>query len=126
MVKRCLIECTLHSNPTENLSSYDVKRSKIYNVSILARKDNFHQVANCSNRIMEGHNYWVLASDLHNLINHGEITLQFLRDPVLLDLWCDMISILQGKRRRPDATRARNFRNRSNFYRNERQRTRVS
>lgn len=45
---------------------------------------------------MENHNYWALASDLHNVLGNKALARAFLRDPALVDLWCNFIAFFQG------------------------------
>lgn len=74
MVKNCLVRSSVHT----------------------AAPENAHFVANCGNAIMNNHSYWGLISDLHNLLSHQPIARFFLRDPVLVDLWCTTLSCFQG------------------------------
>ncbi|VDO99838.1 unnamed protein product [Soboliphyme baturini] len=57
---------------------------------------NFHLVVDCSSNVMVNHNYWPLISDLQCLISHERVALHFLRDPILLHLWCHIIMACQG------------------------------
>lgn len=63
----------------------------------VAVKINTHQVLNCSNEIIKDHCFWPLISDLVNIISHKPVAMMFMEDSILLDVWFELISFLQGE-----------------------------
>ena len=78
------------------MCSSDLCIAKIFS-SFSATKLNTHQVLNCSNKIIKDHCFWPLISDLMNIISHKPVALMFMEDSILLDVWFELISFLQGK-----------------------------
>uniref|UniRef100_A0A5S6QS61 E3 ubiquitin-protein ligase n=1 Tax=Trichuris muris TaxID=70415 RepID=A0A5S6QS61_TRIMR len=54
------------------------------------------QVVDCRSPIMDNHNYWAVALDLHSLLSSFSLAVMFLRDPVVLDVWMRMTVNFQG------------------------------
>ncbi|CDW55395.1 E3 ubiquitin-protein ligase UBR3 [Trichuris trichiura] len=54
------------------------------------------QVVDCRSPIMDNHNYWAVALDLHSLLSSFSLSVMFLRDPVVLDVWMRMTMNFQG------------------------------
>lgn len=57
---------------------------------------NYHKVIDCAKNVMKEHCYWPLVSDFNNVLSHESVTLVFLRDDNLVDMWFQFLSMLQG------------------------------
>jgi hypothetical protein len=53
-------------------------------------------VVNPDHSIMQENLYWLVISDLVNLLSHRAVALKFLREPALVELWLELITYFQG------------------------------
>ncbi|KAL1497456.1 hypothetical protein ABEB36_008425 [Hypothenemus hampei] len=58
--------------------------------------ENHHYVVDCARSVMKDHCYWPLVSDLNNVLSHRPVALKFMSDDILLEMWCDFLSMFQG------------------------------
>ena len=51
---------------------------------------------NCDNKILSGHCYWPIASDLTNILSHQSVAKIFLETGDCLNWWMRFVSMLTG------------------------------
>lgn len=55
-----------------------------------------HHVIDCAQEVMKHHCYWPLVSDFNNVLSHESVALVFLKDDKLIEMWFQLLSMLQG------------------------------
>ena len=53
-------------------------------------------VVNCNHDIINGHRYWPVVSDFHNLLSHPRISHYFLQEAALIRRWMGILTHLTG------------------------------
>ncbi|ODM94642.1 E3 ubiquitin-protein ligase UBR3 [Orchesella cincta] len=54
------------------------------------------KVIDCDNDIIKNNYYWLIKSDLKELLSHGPVATKFFKDGQLLSTWFEFLTLLQG------------------------------
>ncbi|CAL8143832.1 unnamed protein product [Orchesella dallaii] len=74
----------------------DISNKSSCNSSDASANSTVLKVIDCDNDIIKNNYYWLIKSDLKELLSHGPVATMFFNDGQLLSTWFEFLTLLQG------------------------------